>query len=104
MQRQETVVINQLTEVPTFITAPVFRPLYDQESEVVKVLERAAKDPRFIAELTHNGSQALRSYDLTSEEKAALMSGDIKWIERHVGRLSKRQRKWLDCRLQQEIW
>lgn len=72
--------------------------------EILKVLERAADDPSFIAALTDRPSRTLSGYDLTSEEKAALMSGDVRWIEKHVGKLTERQRTWLDCRLQQEIW
>jgi hypothetical protein len=43
-------------------------------------------------------------YDLSDEAKAALLSGDINWIEDRVGKLDARLRTWLDCRLQQEIW
>ena len=73
--------------------------------EILRVLERAAEDIGFIAQLTHRGDEVLQSYDLTWQEKAALLSGDIGWIEAHLGRkLNARLRTWLDCRLQQEIW
>jgi hypothetical protein len=72
--------------------------------ELVRVLERAADDDVFIAQLTYEGSKALEGYDLTSEEKAALLSGDIQWIEAHLGKLDERLSTWLWCRLQQEIW
>jgi len=72
--------------------------------EILRVLERAADDPAFIAELTYRPTQALSRYHLTRQEKAALTSGDIAWIEKHMGKLNKQQRTWLDCRLQQEIW
>ena len=72
--------------------------------EILKVLDRAANDNGFIAQLTHQGSEALRGYRLSSVAKAALLSGDIRWIETHVGKLNKRLRTWLWCRLQQEIW
>jgi hypothetical protein len=68
------------------------------------VLERAASDPSFIAQLTHNSLEALVPYDLTWREKAALLSGDVRWIEAHVGKLSARLRTWLECRLEQEVW
>jgi hypothetical protein len=58
----------------------------------------------FIAALTHGGSEALEGYHLTAEAKAALLSGDIRWIEANVGKLSKRRQTWLWCRLGQEIW
>ena len=72
--------------------------------EVLRVLDRAASDDGFIAQLTYRGSEALQGYHLTSEAKAALLSGDIRWIEAHVGKLDERQQTWLWCRLQQEIW
>lgn len=72
--------------------------------EIRRVLERAAEDDRFIGQLTHRGSKALQSYDLSLEAKAALLSGDVRWIEGHAGKLDARLRTWLDCRLQQEIW
>ncbi len=71
---------------------------------VMTVLERAAQDNQFIAELTEQGSNALQGYDLSSQEKAALISGDIRWIEKHVGSLTETQKTWLNCRLQQERW
>lgn len=73
--------------------------------QVLNVLERAASDNGYLAHLTHRAEEALRGYDLTWRETAALLSGDIRWIEAHLGqRLSPRLRTWLDCRLQQEIW
>jgi hypothetical protein len=71
---------------------------------IVKVLDRAADDPAFIAELTYQGSKTLQGHNLTLEEKAALLSGDINWIEAHIGKLDERLSTWLWCRLQQEIW
>ncbi|MFQ6035719.1 MAG: hypothetical protein ACE5NM_07715 [Sedimentisphaerales bacterium] len=71
---------------------------------VLAVLDRAGDDYNFIAELTDHGSEALREYDLTWEEAAALVSGDIRWIEAHVGKLTDKQKTWLNCRLQQEKW
>ncbi|MDY7078706.1 MAG: hypothetical protein SXV54_17470 [Chloroflexota bacterium] len=73
-------------------------------SEILRVLDKAADDDSFIAQLTYHGSKALQGYDLTMEEKAALLSGDIGWIEARVGKLDARLRTWLDCRLEQEIW
>ena len=73
-------------------------------TEILRVLDQAADDDGFIAQLTLDGSKALQNYDLTNEEKAALLSGDIRWIEARVGKLDARLRTWLECRLQQEIW
>jgi hypothetical protein len=83
--------------------------LYDyaedtDKREILKVLDRASRDEGFIAQLTYRGSQALKEYRLSIEAKAALLSGDIGWIEALVGKLDARLSTWLNCRLQQEIW
>ena len=72
--------------------------------EILRVLDRAAGDNGFIADLTYRGAQALEGYRLSMQAKAALLSGDLRWIEARLGRLDARQRTWLDCRLGQEIW
>jgi len=41
---------------------------------------------------------------LTTEERAALASGDIRKIESWVGKLDKELATWLWCRLSQEKW
>ena len=74
------------------------------KAHVLKVLDRAADDNAFIGQLTDHSSEALDGYSLTSRERAALLSGDIRWIEAHVGKLTERLRTWLGCRLQQEAW
>jgi hypothetical protein len=72
---------------------------------VLEVLGRAAEDSDFLARLAGNPSEALADYyTLTSEEKAALASGDIKKIEEWVGKLDERLATWLWCRLSQEKW
>jgi hypothetical protein len=72
---------------------------------ILAVLERAADDSRFLAQLADNPHEALSGYyTLTSEELAALASGDIKKIESWVGKLDQRQATWLWCRLSQEKW
>ena len=85
------------------LTYPSYAKIIDRE-EILRVLDQAASDNHFIARLTHRGSDALQSYHLSNEAKAALLSGDIRWIEAHVGKLDERQATWLRCRLQQEIW
>jgi hypothetical protein len=72
---------------------------------ILAVLARAADDSKFLAQLADNPSEALSGYYmLTSEELAALASGDIKKIEGWVGKLDKRHATWLWCRLSQEKW
>ena len=48
--------------------------------------------------------EALRDYDLTSEERAALAAGDIRRIESWCGKLDERLKTWLIVRLAQEKW
>jgi len=71
---------------------------------VLSVLDRASQDNAFFARLAANPSEALKEYDLTPEEKAAIASGDIRKIESWVGKLDDRLRNWLIARLQQESW
>ena len=75
-----------------------------QKDTILRVLARAAVDDDFIARLTYQGSSTLEGYNLSREAQAALLSGDIAWVEARVGRLSAHLRTWFDCRLQQEIW
>jgi hypothetical protein len=75
-----------------------------EAKEIMGVLRRAATDNGFIAQLTREGSKALQGYALSQQARAALLSGDIRWIEARVGRLNTHMRMWLKCRLEQEIW
>jgi len=83
-------------------------PITDDEKRKVRilaVLARAADDSEFLARLAENPTEALSEYStLTSEEKAALISGDIKKIESWLGKLDQRHATWLWCRLSQEKW
>jgi hypothetical protein len=71
---------------------------------MIKVLERAASDSKFIANLLYHGVEALEEYDLTGPEKLALLTGDIEWIEKNIGTLKPNQKLWLEQRLSAEIW
>ena len=71
---------------------------------VLEVLGKAADNSAFLARLADNPSEALEGYELNWEERAALASGDIRWVEAHVGKLDERLATWLNCRLQQEKW
>jgi hypothetical protein len=71
---------------------------------ILKVLARAADDHKFLARLAENPAKVLKEYDLTSEERVALASGDLRRIESWVGKLDKRMCTWIWCRLQQEKW
>ena len=71
---------------------------------ILEVLSRAADDHKFLARLAEDPRQVLDEFNLTSEQKAALASGDLQKIESWVGKLDKRLSTWIWCRLQQEKW
>ena len=74
-----------------------------QRHELLAVLSRAADDSEFLARLAEDPHEALNEYyTLSSEERAALASGDIQKIEAWVGKLDKKLATWLWCRLSQE--
>jgi hypothetical protein len=83
----------------------VGREVVAGREELVVVLRRAARESDFLARLAENPHEALKEYySLTSEEVAALASGDIKKIESWVGKLDEKLATWLWCRLAQEKW
>ncbi len=50
------------------------------------------------------GSGALRDYQLSDSAKAALVSGDLTWLRRHVGELPLNELKFIYKRLEREAW
>lgn len=75
-----------------------------QKREVTQVLNRTSEDRAFWADLMENGSRALTEYQLSSEAKAAIVSGDLKWINENVGELTQRQLMFIYKRLEREAW
>jgi formate/nitrite transporter len=71
---------------------------------LLEVLAKAKDDDCFLARLAENPTEALRGYALTSEGRAALASGDIRWIESKLGTLAEPLKSWLNARLAQEKW
>jgi DNA-binding NtrC family response regulator len=75
-----------------------------QKREVIRVLDRTARDFGFWRELLAIGSKALDGYQLSNEAKAAIVSGDLKWINQHVGELTQKQLMFIYKRLEREAW
>ena len=75
-----------------------------ETSALISVLARARDDTKFLAKLAENPNQALKGYNLTPDAKAALESGDVRWLESRVGTLDEPLRTWLTSRLSQEKW
>ena len=71
---------------------------------ILELLSRAADDHRFLARLAENPHKVLREYDLTPEERAALVRGDVEKIESWVGKLDVRLKTWLKVRQTQNRW
>ena len=96
-----------LKAVEMAIETAASRPPEEQalvhKEEIIEVLERAASDGEFVHNLLHHWADALEGYDLTGPEKLALLTGDIEWIEKHVGPLTATQRRWLEKPLSAEM-
>lgn len=71
---------------------------------VLDVLAKTKDDSTFISKLAANHHDVLKDYNLTPEETAALISGDIRWIESKLGPIGDPLRSWLTARLSQEKW
>ena len=107
MQGIEHAVVSIFNIKPIFQRIHIHIPIDKAKTSrpiLIEVLDDIADDPAFIACLSNKGSQALSGYRLTPTEKAAIISGDIGWIEAHAGRLTEHQKTWLKCRLEQENW
>jgi DNA-binding response OmpR family regulator len=75
-----------------------------QKREVLQILNRTAEDSDFWKDLMENRSIALEGYQLSNEAKAAIFSGDLKWINANVGELTQKQLMFIYKRLEREAW
>jgi DNA-binding response OmpR family regulator len=75
-----------------------------QKRQVIEVLNRTSEDMDFWRDLMEKGSDALESYHLSSEAKAAIASGDLKWINENIGELTQKQLIFIYKRLEREAW
>jgi len=53
---------------------------------MLEVLERAADDIYLYSQLAEDPQAVLKDFDLISEEKTALSSGDVRFIESRIGK------------------
>ena len=75
-----------------------------QKREVLAVLSRAADDKKFWNDLMALGSEALDKAQLIGDAKAAIASGDLKWINENVGELNQKQLSFIYKRLEREAY
>jgi hypothetical protein len=47
---------------------------------------------------------ALTGFELTGPEKLALLTGDINWIQNHIGAVTPAQKQWLEGQISGEVW
>ena len=76
---------------------PRVAPEVDQEAqfmqkrEVFRVLTRTSEDQEFSRALMDLQTEALEAYNLSSEAKTAILTGDLKWLNEHIGELTQKQ-------------
>jgi len=75
-----------------------------ETNALIRVLAKARDDNAFLAKLTQDSHKALEGYNISPEAKAALASGDVRWLESRVGILDEPLKTWLESRLSQEKW
>jgi len=75
-----------------------------QKQQLMAVLDRTAEDSEFWHYLMEDGAEALQEYNLSNEAKAAIISGDLGWINRNVGELTQKQLMFIQGRLESEVW
>jgi DNA-binding NtrC family response regulator len=75
-----------------------------RETLVLEILDRTADDPDLFDRLFIEGSEALKDFDISPEAKTAIASGDVRWIEENVGKLTEKQMMVLVRSLEREIW
>jgi len=63
------------------------------------VLAKAGRDDTFFTRLAREPDEILKDYDLNPEERVALSSGDIKWLESRVSVLGDPLGTWVTLRL-----
>lgn len=75
-----------------------------EKQEVIRVLDRTAEDAVFWGELMAKGTEALKDYHLSRQAKAAIANGDVEWLRKNVGNLTRQQLEFIYKRLEREAW
>ncbi len=75
-----------------------------EKRELISVLDRTAEDGEFWIDLMENGDEVLEDYNLSSEAKAAIMFGDLGWINRNIGELTQKQLMFISKMSECEVW
>ena len=70
-----------------------------QEVLATAVLAKAVGDDTFFTRLAREPDKVLKNYKLNPEERAALSTGDVSWLESKVGALDDPLGTWLTLRL-----
>jgi len=108
MQRKAILTNEIVKATKSFIARTIYhaaqKEYINHRNEIISILERAALDETFRTALLFSGTKALEQYELNWAEKAALISGDISFIEKEIGVLTPVQKCWLIHRLQAEVW
>jgi len=65
------------------------------KKEVLRVLKKGAADAGFARRVFERGSDALEKYDLSADEKLAIVTGDVTWLEDQLGVMDPAHKKWL---------
>jgi DNA-binding NtrC family response regulator len=98
---------------PEQVTEAIGRALQEDQGQeklrieaslVREVLSLAATDQGFGQRLLAEGSRVLSGFALSTEAKAAIVAGDIAWIEKECGELLPEEREWLERRLEAEAY
>jgi YesN/AraC family two-component response regulator len=91
-------------QIRSILTLLETEATFIEKREVAQILERTAEEKNFWYDLLENGSLALKDYRISNDAKAAIVSGDLKWIREHVGELNEKQLRWILSRLEMEAW
>lgn len=59
--------------------------------EVLRVLNRTYEDKDFCRALKDMQSDVLETYKLSSAARTAILAGDLKWLNEHIGELTQKQ-------------